>query len=783
MANRKKKNRKSVLITSCLLAALIVGSSTFAWFSSTDEVTNRLSSTADYGVSIVESFTPPANWIPGQVVDKKVYAVNTGSIAAFVREDVSGVLSFTYEKLATSFTAATAVELNKTTQESIDGVTTMEGGAYLAWTNTDEPLGEKAIDHTHDTGWKPTKTGDYIFRRSINGDTFTYAGYHYDNESGKYYKIVIGEDKYPTATGTSSLVSNSDSVFDINVSSGDLGVSFDRDTGVITDAPRIRYAVEARVENQPVTMVYQPADATPGSEHGDRLKIDYVANMDQLGGSDGYDASATAARAEVEYYNALGDSNDATANYNQAKADYDYAVALAAARNTLYEAAQARKAVADAQEAAENNNSSAKDAVNNAATTLESTYIDLLGTTPSPNISNDTIVPTEVRTAINNYNPSLDQAKANLNQLDSLYSSISSDVSAINTALATLKDADVSASDAASAVQTLQAKAADLEAALTQYKGKYAELVENTENITVLGLTNSSEHKDNINTQLTKATALKNSINTGIAALSQAYTEKAAALSTANTSDSAADAVWAAAVTAYNDAVGKPSSSDPTVEATGATLAYETAIKAAGEAATTSRVTITNNAGTIVPEYSANATAPATDPQIPNDAFYTEYIGAAGTPAQPSSDRVDGLEQTMKDALDNTKAKKGSYDDAVAVLSQTSTITIYVNLANNYSANWTFDQSTSGSQKASFYLNSILGAGETSNMLIESVELADTVEAGQYKDMTFDLNVGLESAQVTYADDQKTITAEAVTSPAFDLKAEVGSDNTTVTWN
>ena len=68
-------------------------------------------------------------------------------------------------------------------------------------------------------------------------------------------------------------------------------------------------------------------------------------------------------------------------------------------------------------------------------------------------------------------------------------------------------------------------------------------------------------------------------------------------------------------------------------------------------------------------------------------------------------------------------------------------------------------------------------------MLIESVELADTVEAGQYKDMTFDLNVGLESAQVTYADDQKTITAEAVTSPAFDLKAEVGSDNTTVTWN
>ena len=58
-------------------AAMIIAGSTFAWFTSKDEVTNRLTANSDYGVSIVESFAPPANWLPGQTVNKDVYAVNT----------------------------------------------------------------------------------------------------------------------------------------------------------------------------------------------------------------------------------------------------------------------------------------------------------------------------------------------------------------------------------------------------------------------------------------------------------------------------------------------------------------------------------------------------------------------------------------------------------------------------------------------------------------------------------------------------------------------------------
>ena len=63
---------------------------TFAWFTSQDEVTNRLSASANYGVTIAEDFTPPENWVPGQEINKDVGAVNTGNIDAFVRVWLEG---------------------------------------------------------------------------------------------------------------------------------------------------------------------------------------------------------------------------------------------------------------------------------------------------------------------------------------------------------------------------------------------------------------------------------------------------------------------------------------------------------------------------------------------------------------------------------------------------------------------------------------------------------------------------------------------------------------------
>ena len=93
----KSKRRGRVFRASCILAALIIAGSSFAWFTSKDEVTNRLTANADYDVSIVESFAPPKNFLPGQEVNKDVYATNTGTIGAFVKETVSTKLSITKE--------------------------------------------------------------------------------------------------------------------------------------------------------------------------------------------------------------------------------------------------------------------------------------------------------------------------------------------------------------------------------------------------------------------------------------------------------------------------------------------------------------------------------------------------------------------------------------------------------------------------------------------------------------------------------------------------------------
>ena len=53
-------------------AIILFAGQSFAWFTSKDEVTNRLSANADYDVSIVESYAPPKNWLPGENVNKDV---------------------------------------------------------------------------------------------------------------------------------------------------------------------------------------------------------------------------------------------------------------------------------------------------------------------------------------------------------------------------------------------------------------------------------------------------------------------------------------------------------------------------------------------------------------------------------------------------------------------------------------------------------------------------------------------------------------------------------------
>ena len=227
---------------------------TFAWFTSKDEVTNRLTANADYGVSIIENFAPPANWLPGQEVNKDVYAVNTGSIGAFVEEKISGKLSITtVDKIAANLNDGVADTLptddltHKTEVLTSDEVYSIEAGAFLAYKPTastnelgnqivafkndgpikyynvnnasEAPIDQATYDsksddekknyvavNTNATDFAPTTEGLYIFRRAIDVandriETFDYAGYYF--KDGIYYKVsdlaVTSDDRIDLA--------------------------------------------------------------------------------------------------------------------------------------------------------------------------------------------------------------------------------------------------------------------------------------------------------------------------------------------------------------------------------------------------------------------------------------------------------------------------------------------------------------------------------------------------------------------------------------------------------
>ena len=242
---KKSAREKRILVASLIVAAVMIGGSTFAWFTSKDEVTNRLSASADYGVSIVEDFTPPENMTPGQTVNKDVSVVNTGNIDAFVRVGVENMLQITkydgdsvtlgtesttyYYTDGTNDTTGTAtgktlsyslkdfgvtysvdtnaVELsdheytdangNKVANEvsliQAGGELVVAGGKAVAVTDQVIKSGDDTNnDYFGADQYKPTATGLYIFRRTYyeggSNSTVKYSGYWYD--SGKYYALV-----------------------------------------------------------------------------------------------------------------------------------------------------------------------------------------------------------------------------------------------------------------------------------------------------------------------------------------------------------------------------------------------------------------------------------------------------------------------------------------------------------------------------------------------------------------------------------------------------------------
>ena len=230
-SNKRSAKEKRVLFGALVVAGVITAGSTFAWFSSKDEVTNRLTASADYSVAIVEDFTPPEDWVPGQSINKDVAAVNTGNIEAFVRVGLLNDATLTVKGTGVAVSAFDAtntnlVELKKeaSTSNTATGgnavdytaneVTLLQAGGTLvvaggqvvtpsdAWNVRSGDSGDPDYSGTNQfdpavtkTVSAPTKTyaeqyggGLYIFKRNVS-DGVKYSGYYYDADNAKFYEL------------------------------------------------------------------------------------------------------------------------------------------------------------------------------------------------------------------------------------------------------------------------------------------------------------------------------------------------------------------------------------------------------------------------------------------------------------------------------------------------------------------------------------------------------------------------------------------------------------------
>lgn len=201
---KQKKNQKEkrILIGALCVAAVIAAGSTFAWFTSQDEVTNRLTASADYGVSLTEDFTPPDDWLPGQTVNKDVSAVNTGNISAFVKLELSGSFNLTVETASgVAITDDLVIDNNMDvlkTDDEANEVKSLQAGGYLAYAPANVATGNVGTDFT------ATADGLYLFRREIKSEdgketTYDYSGYYKYEDNYYGLQTVVGEDGKLTA--------------------------------------------------------------------------------------------------------------------------------------------------------------------------------------------------------------------------------------------------------------------------------------------------------------------------------------------------------------------------------------------------------------------------------------------------------------------------------------------------------------------------------------------------------------------------------------------------------
>ena len=787
----KSKRRRRVLRASCILAALIIAGSSFAWFTSKDEVTNRLSANADYDVKIVESFAPPENWLPGQEINKDVYAVNTGNVEAFVEESVSGVLTITREvsgkEATTENVTADAVKLTKAEVYAI------EDGSYLAWAPTasnfsdklgnqvvamipdsDDLDGYSSITYTVTEGGEtktltkdfgPDAAGLYVFRRSIKIDentkveTFKYDAYFFDGKD--FYKVT-----------------------DLSVTPKQLEYAGDgkpvEGDGILTDA-KAKFVEEETKVIDPTDLTYEEKDAT----HPQRL----VAT---------YDTGASVKNEDLEkvakdYDDALIKYNDAVAEYQAALTDDKTAdAALVTANKELQEALDAVRDAQNKLNAAEKALQAAKD--KKAATDAAKTAADKAAEA-AKNADNaaDTALGKDTDAASNDADASAwakyNYAKNALGK-DTDAASNDADASAwakynyAKNALGKENDAASNDANASAWAKANYAKDNLGEDGITAYynylKSKIATIASYTDEQVKTWIENTATYDDingldidntkvgyNYHQLLVKVKEAQRAVDEAKTALDnaqKAYDKADQALKDAKTkkeetaaAKTAADAAAAAAKDADDKAgaeLGTDSDTDTTNQVSPGTTTELTAY-AAVEKAKKELKTAEDALG-------------KTDDGTDKDTAYGKYNKAvseatSGTPS--ASKNLEAAEKNLAETTQKLAEAKEAYEKAMnsadkGVLKININLSDDVVLDNGTKGKWLHLPKAVNDGVANFYYTSILGAGKTTSKLIDSVELDDSVTQDMFKRFDFDLNVELNSAQIT-KDADGNITTEA----------------------
>lgn len=339
--NKKKKSAKEkrILIASVLVAATIVAGSTFAWFTSKDEVTNRLSAVGEYGVAIAEDFTPPDEWVPGQTVKKEAKAVNTGNVDALVRMWLTGNMNIITDNggvgindfkeltleasgMGGGFTMKSGINYFRTLSESDRKV--MQTGdlvyAEAGFSFTNNNTGEtKNVTEAHTTygsiisvdsdSFQPSDTGLYIFRRATNDGSLEYSGYY-------ALKTSTGEFKY-FALVTKSTTDTKDVFIK--------GLTNKTGTELITAIAtiQVRKATKSTISNDKLTWTYVDATAaahyevtlTDPAEGTQQDSIKIIVELDNVGdgtAADQWQKVSSANKSDTFYYTDDLEAGDAT---------------------------------------------------------------------------------------------------------------------------------------------------------------------------------------------------------------------------------------------------------------------------------------------------------------------------------------------------------------------------------------------------------------------------------------------------------------------------------------